>query len=109
MWGCIWSHRLGLHWVRAGWVVFLQGVGQWVGLGRGSSLVACSALFSGKENLFQISCADIVERFQIFMYILIMLVQDLRGPQFGGAQMIHVMGVYGCEVSPPPKTPTDSH
>eukprot|EP00667_Euglena_gracilis_P011860 EG_transcript_12137 len=52
----------------------------------------------GKENLFQISCSDIVERFQIALYVCILLVQNLRGSQFGGAQTAHITMVLGGEV-----------
>jgi len=52
----------------------------------------------GKENLFQISCSDIVERFQIFLFLCILCVQNLRGGQYGGAQPIHIIMVCMCEI-----------
>ncbi|GAM17975.1 hypothetical protein SAMD00019534_011500, partial [Acytostelium subglobosum LB1] len=57
-----------------------------------------------KENLFQISCSDIVERFQIFIYLAIIFFQNLSdlswdlNEDFVLNMMVVVASVWGAEM-----------
>jgi hypothetical protein len=44
----------------------------------------------GKENLFQLSCGDIVERFQIVIFGLLIFMQNSRAAMFGEAELFSI-------------------
>jgi hypothetical protein len=51
------------------------------------------------ENLFQVACADAVERFQLGLFLLLIGVQELRSTAAVAALLPPMVAIYLCEVS----------